>query len=113
MLTTLAILGCYLLCFVTLAVVVSRPVRLKELRRAFEALEEEFEEQRESVRSTLGRISRLRRDKLSEALPADSPEALDTSVPALASGSGAFPRLNARQNALQAGILARRNKVVN
>src|SRR2546428_12670482 len=34
----------------------------KELLGAFEALETDFEEQKESVASTLGRISRLRRD---------------------------------------------------
>ena len=40
-----------------------RPERTrKELLGAFEALEADFEEQKESVASTLGRISRLKRD---------------------------------------------------
>ena len=45
----------------TLAYAIGSKQGTKELRRAFEALEEEFEDLRDNVRSGLGRISRLKR----------------------------------------------------
>jgi len=82
------------------------PPSIKNLRRAFEALEEEFEDQRDHVRSALGRVSRLKRSMMAGEVPQENPGDDETnSVPALVSTS---PGLTPRQQAIQAKILSRR-----
>lgn len=81
-------------------------VEIKKLRRAFEALEEEFEDQRDHIRSALGRISRLKRSTI-EAGHAAPPDGESEVAVAAEPSSGAF-RLTPRQQAIQAAILAKR-----
>lgn len=80
---------------------------IKKLRRAFEALEEEFEDQRDHVRTALGRISRLKRSTIEagHAVPpeGETVEAAASDVPP----SGPF-RLTQRQQEIQSKILAKR-----
>lgn len=79
---------------------------IKKLRRAFEALEEEFEDQRDHVRTALGRISRLKRSTI-EAGHVAPPDGEESEAPALPPSSGAF-RLTQRQQEIQNKILAKR-----
>lgn len=86
------------------------PRKDKELRRAFEALEEEFEEMRDHVRGALGRISRLKRSIMSGEVP--NPEESPDSPTAALAGESGHQRWSTRATEINQKILARRNKGV-
>lgn len=78
---------------------------LKRLTKAFEALEDEWEETRESLKSTLGRVSRLKRDIMPALLQREEAGATGEDSPAVG-GNG----LTHRQAAKQQEILERRQR---
>lgn len=80
----------------------------KQLLRAFEALESDFEDLRENVQSALGRVSRLKRSMM-EMHPEGAGAEAGSTPP---SAEDPALNLNQRQSTLQARILARRNRVV-
>lgn len=86
---------------------VSLPKPFKDLRRAFEALEEEFEDQRDHIRVALGRMSRLKRTTMEAS---DDVQPTGSMSPAPDEGSVGFP-LTARQAVINQQILKRRAKV--
>lgn len=83
----------------------------RELRRAFEALAEEFDDLRDTVRSGLGRISRLKRSTMEASASTGEPENPDIALGA--DGNSGFPGLTPTQRTMQARILSRRHKGVN
>lgn len=85
------------------------PLGQKEVKRAFEALEEEFEDQRDHVRSALGRISRLRRGIMPSPIQGDG--GVETPGTESDSDTGQVgSTLTARQAAVQSQIMKRRSK---
>lgn len=76
---------------------------LKRLTIAFEELEDEWENQKASFATTLGRISRLKRDIMPTPLQREEAGAADTDDPAL-NGSGFTPK----QAKIQDEIMRRR-----
>lgn len=95
---------------VTLSLVALSVPKDKQLRRGFEALEEEFDDLKEQTRSTLGRVSRLKRSIMhGEVLPQE-PAATDADTTAKVGGE-LSTGLNSRQLTVQEKILARRRGV--
>lgn len=96
--------------FQTLLYVFVPPRKDKELRRAFETLEEEFEDLRDNVRVALGRVSRLKRSIMSGEVP--NPEEPPASTVEAADGEAGGFQLTPTQRTMQQRILSRRHKGV-
>ena len=102
----LAIACCSLVLSATLPLV----LRDSTLRNAFNALEEDFENLQETVRSALGRVGRLKRAIMRGEVSTQEgtePEGGGDN----ADGNGSSPSLTQRQLALNQKILSRRRTI--
>ena len=98
------------LCSLVLSVTLPLLLRDGALRGAFNALEEDFENLQETVRSALGRVGRLKRAIMRGEVPTQEgtePEGGGDST----DGNGSSPALSQRQLALNQKILSRRRTI--
>jgi len=81
----------------------------RTLRSAFNTLEDDFETLRQSVRSDLGRVSRLKRSIMRGEIPAQ--EGAEPEVASESNGDGSLSALSKRHLEIQRKIMSRRHSV--
>ena len=92
----------------TLSVILPIVLSDRSLRRSFVTLEDDFENLSSFVRSSLGRVSRLKRSIMRGEIPQEEPDSANPARTGTVESGSLFPGLTAAQSAVQKRILERR-----